>query len=53
MNGDERLELVMLLRGFHDLHTEGSRVARHLLAWDLHEVMAWCDAHPETVSRRV
>ncbi len=51
MKDDERLELVMLLRGFYDLHASGTRLGRHLLAWDLRETLRWCDQHPETVSR--
>lgn len=49
MSAEDRRALVALLTSFR--YRGGTRVVQHLLYHDLHELVVWCDAHPETVSR--
>ena len=49
MNEHQDRELRTLLESFR--HHGGTRVQQHLLYHDLHGLVRWCHAHPETVSR--
>ena len=49
MKNDDRVALAMVFQSFR--HVGGNRVQQHLLYRDLHELLWWCDQHPESVER--